>query len=623
MRLTLLLVANLAIYGAAMAQSTSDSIWFSPAAAQPGQPLTVNFHGSEASLAHAKTLAGGLYSIDKKQRIQALDLSFQKTGDIWRTTVTIPDTSVTVVASVIDPSSGKFDAALPLGLSGGDGQVLPDGYKALALAYSSYGESLMGVKADADKADAFKKKSLEVGPPPSTYTEKLADYLTLKDTAKALKLFTTLPLDSTAREVDYNSSSAWAGKFKNKPLSEMISNLQHLKYPDGSWKNMDYYQRINVAKDLDEKRQILSEYLAKHPDDVHQPNSWGNTLKEVILEYAADQGNLPEAVKMLPDNLSGIAKGNLYNTIAWGACLKDVHLTEAAALAKAGLDTLKAVELSGQGKPALYTTPQYVRSVKLTYEQAADTYAFLLYKTGDYKQAFAYEKIAMQQPDPETEIISRYHLFMEKTDKPSHVVASLATYIEKGKSDSSMKAQYERLYKGNGSADDAYAALEAKAKASKQAEMVKTILNESASKFTLLDMDGHKVSLDSLKGKTVVVDFWATWCGPCKASFPAMQKLVDHYKDDKNVAVLFVDTWETADDKKQNAQDFIKKSPYTFHVLLDNDSKVVADYKVEGIPTKFVIDPKGTLRFKAVGFDGNTDGTADELVSMVELARKN
>ena len=117
MRLILLLVANLAIYGAAMAQSTSDSIWFNPAAAQPGQPLTVNFRGSEASLAHAKTLAGGLYSIDKKQRIQALDLSFQKTGDVWQTTVTIPDTSVTVVASVIDPSSGKFDAALPLELS--------------------------------------------------------------------------------------------------------------------------------------------------------------------------------------------------------------------------------------------------------------------------------------------------------------------------------------------------------------------------------------------------------------------------------------------------------------------------------------------------------------------------
>jgi thiol-disulfide isomerase/thioredoxin len=356
---------------------------------------------------------------------------------------------------------------------------------------------------------------------------------------------------------------------------------------------VDYHQRINATKDLDEKRQILSEYFAKHPDDAHQPHSWGNTLKEIILEYAAGQGNLPEAVKMLPDNLSGIEKGNLYNTIAWGACLKDVHLAEAAALAKAGLDTLKAVELSGQGKPAMYTMPQYVRSVKLTYEQVADTYAFLLYKTGDYKQALAYEKIAMQEPDPQTEIISRYHLFMEKTDKPSHVVASLATYIEKGKSDSSMKAQYERLYKGKWQRDDAYAALEAKAKANKQAEMVKTILNESASKFTLLDMDGHKVSLDSLKGKTVVVDFWATWCGPCKASFPAMQKLVDHYKDDKNVAVLFVDTWETADDKKQNAQDFIKKSPYTFHVLLDNDSKVVTDYKVEGIPTK---NPNGILR---------------------------
>jgi thiol-disulfide isomerase/thioredoxin len=220
-------------------------------------------------------------------------------------------------------------------------------------------------------------------------------------------------------------------------------------------------------------------------------------------------------------------------------------------------------------------------------------------------------------------MIADYHLFMEKVEKPSKVVASLSVYIANGQSDSTMEAQFKRLYKGSGSADDAFAALEAQVKARKQAEMVKTILNDPASKFTLVDLDGQRVSLDSLKGKTVVVDFWATCCGPCKASFPAMQKLVDHYKDDKNVAVLFVDTWENVDDKKQNAADFIKKSPYTFHILLDNDNKVVTNYKVEGIPTKFVIDAGGTLRFKAVGFDGNTDGTVDELESMIEIARKN
>jgi len=100
---------------------------------------------------------------------------------------------------------------------------------------------------------------------------------------------------------------------------------------------------------------------------------------------------------------------------------------------------------------------------------------------------------------------------------------------------------------------------------------------------------------------------------------PAMQKLVERHKDDKNVAFLFVDTWESADDKKQIVADFVKKSPYTFHVLLDNDNKVVEAYKVSGIPTKFVIDKNGVTRFMAVGFDGNTDNTVDEIESMIAV----
>ncbi|MDP2036755.1 MAG: TlpA disulfide reductase family protein, partial [Ignavibacteria bacterium] len=102
--------------------------------------------------------------------------------------------------------------------------------------------------------------------------------------------------------------------------------------------------------------------------------------------------------------------------------------------------------------------------------------------------------------------------------------------------------------------------------------------------------------------------------------FPGMQKAVNKYASDTNVKFLFVNTWENnVEDKKKNAQDFITQNRYTFHVLLDNDNKVIESYRVSGIPTKFIIDKTGNIRFKAVGFDGSDDKLVSELSSMITL----
>jgi thiol-disulfide isomerase/thioredoxin len=419
-------------------------------------------------------------------------------------------------------------------------------------------------------------------------------------------------------------AASYAGQLKNKPLSTVLLNIRNQKYPQGSWRRFEYYNRISMTKDTAEQWTIIREYKRAYADEG-QEQSLLPLLTSIIQGNLIDLGDISGALALIPKDDGGLDRAAAYNNIAWGACEKNIDIPQALALSKASLDTLHALEVSGRGKPVNETMAQYQKLLLANYSLYADTYAYLLYKTGSYNEAFTYEQkaLATAGPKPAVDIISRYHLFMEKVEKPSKVVASLSVYIAKGQSDSTMEAQFKRLYKGSQSPNDAYAGLEAQAKATKQAEMVKTIMNEPASRFTLVDLDGHKVSLDSLKGKTVVVDFWATWCGPCKASFPAMQKLVQRHKDDKNVAFLFVDTWETVDDKKQNAADFIKKSPYTFHVLLDNDSKVVADFKVGGIPTKFVIDRNGVTRFKAVGFNGSTEDTIDEMESMIAVAQKN
>ena len=117
---------------------------------------------------------------------------------------------------------------------------------------------------------------------------------------------------------------------------------------------------------------------------------------------------------------------------------------------------------------------------------------------------------------------------------------------------------------------------------------------DAAPEWTLKDAAGVEVSLSGLKGQVVVLDFWATWCGPCKIAMPHVQKLHEDYAD-KGVKVFGVNCWERAD-----ARAYMTKSKYTYGLLLDGD-KVADMYHVSGIPTFYVIDQEGKVAFAATG----------------------
>ncbi|MBI1797030.1 MAG: redoxin domain-containing protein [Candidatus Eisenbacteria bacterium] len=117
-----------------------------------------------------------------------------------------------------------------------------------------------------------------------------------------------------------------------------------------------------------------------------------------------------------------------------------------------------------------------------------------------------------------------------------------------------------------------------------------------AADFTLKDLAGRAHSLKTLRGKVVLLDFWATWCGPCRLTMPRVAKMYQEYKT-KGVEVMSVNVGETA----AQAGAYMKKNGYTFTTLLDQNRAVALDYKVNGIPTLVVIDRKGTISSYLVG----------------------
>lgn len=120
------------------------------------------------------------------------------------------------------------------------------------------------------------------------------------------------------------------------------------------------------------------------------------------------------------------------------------------------------------------------------------------------------------------------------------------------------------------------------------------LTGKPAPDFTLMDPDGNEHTLSKMRGDIVVLDFWATWCGPCKAVMPHMQELHERYKT-RGVRVFGMNCWESGDPAR-----FMRDNDYTYSLLLNAD-RVAAEYQVSGIPTFIVVGPDGTVLYQGVG----------------------
>ncbi|PFK14924.1 TlpA family protein disulfide reductase [Bacillus cereus] len=125
-------------------------------------------------------------------------------------------------------------------------------------------------------------------------------------------------------------------------------------------------------------------------------------------------------------------------------------------------------------------------------------------------------------------------------------------------------------------------------------------IGKSAPDFELTKLDGTNVKLSNLKGKKVILNFWATWCGPCQQEMPDMEAFYKEHKE--NVEILAINyTPSEKGGGEEKVSNFIKEKGITFPVLLDKNIDVTTAYKVITIPTSYFIDTKGVIQDKFIG----------------------
>ena len=116
--------------------------------------------------------------------------------------------------------------------------------------------------------------------------------------------------------------------------------------------------------------------------------------------------------------------------------------------------------------------------------------------------------------------------------------------------------------------------------------------------FQLPDLDGQLVTLSDLRGSPVLLNFWATWCGPCRSEMPFIQDISEDEEFSSNgLLILAINIGEDSSTAKR----FMVDNGLTFNVLLDTDQKIASEYNIRAIPTTFFIDKDGIIRDVKVG----------------------
>ncbi len=626
------IITFLFFVGTLSAQVSYEALTLSPASPVAGQKVTFSYNSAITLLNNSDKVDVVLYII-KDGSWEVIEPKVSKKEKQYTGSFTVPDGTDAIAISVkndkkADNNKGKgylFAVYDP------SGKVASGYYTDMSSLYSGMGQYLTGMDNDADAAYNILNEGATANPAllnDRTFLGAMMSANSRKFKVEAaaknellLQGFASQP-NLDFKDLEFLVSSYKRMKIEDKAAA--ITLKQNSSFPKDV-NRMAAIKAFQIEKNAEKKASLLAALEAQYPfaaDDKSKDSYYSNIANAYATEK--NYGKFMEWNSKLP----ATSRASNLNNVSWNMAEAGEEIAMAKKMSyEAVTFASKERKLDASKKPKGLTLADWTKNRANTYAMYADTYSYLAEQTGDYKAAHKYGLDAAKLSNFENkEYNERYVIALAKYKKPAIAMPIIEKMVEQGTSTGKIKENLKTLFVAKNGSDAGYDSyltnLEKAAKEKRKATLMASMINEPAPIFSLKDTEGKMVSLASLKGKTVLVDFWATWCGPCIASMPGLNMAVAKHKDNKDVQFLFVDTWEQGDNKTKNAVDFMKKKNYPFYVLMDTEDKMVADYKVSGIPTKFIIDKNGNVRFKVIGFDGSTEELAEEIDMMLELASK-
>ncbi|SEO84383.1 Peroxiredoxin [Mucilaginibacter gossypiicola] len=514
-----------------------------------------------------------------------------------------------------------------------DNKPVPGAYEEEAyVVESNLGSSFGKIKADNDRVFELLKKEYEIYPTVEKKYPGIYYWLLSRNASPATKALMNAKvksLEKSSNEKDLNLASYILSDLNEKAAADSLKKMIKEKFPIGDIAKNEAIYAMVMEKDLGKRDSIYKDFASKFPESKDPNVDYVRTQLAIDYLKAGNNKAFENYVAQVK-NKSALASS--YNNIAYDWAEKGTNLDLAEKLSRQSLDIISDKQKNVAAAP-FYTKSEMEKRNRATYNMYEDSYAYILYGQKKYNEALKYQKEVYEydtENDPTTN--EHYSLILNALGKYAESKAVIEKALKAGRGTGTLNDELKEAYVGLNKSDKGFdeylAGLNKISNQKKHDELAKQMINKPAVSFILKDFNGNTVSLANLKGKTVVVDFWATWCGPCKASFPGMQLAVNKYKNNPDVKFLFIDTWETGDSYADVAKKFIAENKYTFTVLFDekgNDgkqSKVVSQFGVEAIPTKFIIDKNGNIRFSVRGYSGSNQAVLEEVGSMIDMVNE-